>query len=102
MKKAKNFFIKLFYKIGKNRYLLVLVFALFWMTFWDGNNFIYQYQSAQLKNELEAKKAYLKKQIEEIKKDKAYIEGGPKNLEKYAREQYLMKKPGEILFVIEE
>jgi len=81
--------------------LTALVF-LTWLTFFDKNDFLttsaYRYKLHQLR----AEKVYYE---EEIRKNKAYLEHletNPDNLERFAREEYLMKKDNEEIFVIVE
>ncbi|MDR1274420.1 MAG: septum formation initiator family protein, partial [Odoribacteraceae bacterium] len=71
-----------------------------WIAFLDQNNLV---KRAGLRSELRAlerEKAYY---IEKIKEDERKIDelqGDRDKLEKFAREQYLMKRPDEDLFII--
>jgi len=56
------------------------------------------YKLRTLKNE----KEYYQEKIKEVEKDKKELMGNDALLEKFAREKYLMKKPGEDIFIIEE
>lgn len=49
---------------------------------------------------LKKEKAYYQRKIEEDSRKMEELLSNKKNLEKFAREQYLMKKPDEDLFVI--
>ena len=102
MKKKFFLFIKTLPKWIKNRYFLSAIVFLIWMTFFDTSSIIIQ----KNKNE-EIKK--LKKDIEyykqEIKKDKKTIEllstdSLTEELEKYFREQLLLSKKNEEIFII--
>lgn len=56
------------------------------------------YKLRNLKNE----KEYYHEKIKEVEKDKKELMGNDGLLEKFAREKYLMKKPGEDIFIIKE
>lgn len=78
---------------------MTLVLFLVWMTFIDNNDFFRHYgllkRLKAVKTELRAKQEQIddtKRQLKELK--------NKKTLEKFAREEYLFKKPGEEVFVI--
>ena len=56
------------------------------------------YKLRTLKNE----KKYYEEKIKEVEKDKKELMGNEELLEKFAREKYLMKKPGEDIFILEK
>ncbi len=86
----------------KNKYIVVLIIAVVWFLFFDQNNLIQQYRlSRQIKDLKHEKEYYLK----EIARDSANIERlkyDPQELERYAREKYLMKKENEDIFIVKE
>ena len=95
---------KLFFYIRKiaqlllNKYILAMTIFVVWLLFFDKNSIITQWSLRQAIHQLEDEKAYLHKEIEltkEMKKDLS------QNREKYAREKFFMKKPGERVFIIE-
>ena len=49
---------------------------------------------------LEKERDVLKDKIAEVKKERSEVLGSPKLLEKWAREEYLMRRPNEDVFVI--
>lgn len=83
-----------------NKYFLITLGFAVWMLFFDQNS----YETHQMLNKeiekLESNKEFYTK---EIKQDKQVIEDlkNNKKLEKYAREQYKMKKENEDLYLIE-
>ncbi|HEY4784776.1 MAG TPA: septum formation initiator family protein [Bacteroidales bacterium] len=84
----------------KNKFTLTLIVFLGWIVFFDQNNLLERIQNLNQLHQLERDKAYY---IEEIKQDSAKLhelKTDKKNLEKFAREQYLMKKKNEDIFVI--
>jgi cell division protein FtsB len=84
----------------KNKYFATLVVFLFYMAFFDQNDFISLFQIKKELSELETNKEYYKKQIKETEKDLTDLLTNDDNLERYAREKYLMKKENEDIFVI--
>lgn len=84
----------------KNKYLLTFVGFLLWLTFFDKNDFITTSTYRHKLHELQAEKAHYESEIEKSKKDLNELITNRENLEKYAREHYLMKKENEDIFVI--
>ena len=84
----------------KNKYTLIALFFLVWMTFFDRNDFISQYSYRQELKKLESDKEYYQSEIEKNKKEAHELMSDPDNLEKFAREKYLMKKSDEDIFLI--
>lgn len=72
-----------------------------WMTFFDSNDWINRYRMGSKLRALENEQEYYAEKIKEVEKDRKELMGTPELLEKFAREKYLMKKPGEEIFVIE-
>ena len=86
----------------KNKYTLIIIFMLIWMTFFDRNDFISQYSYRQELQKLENDREYYQSEIEKNKKEAHELMSDPDNLEKFAREKYLMKKEDEDIFLIEK
>jgi len=84
----------------RNKYILSILVFIVWMIFFDRNDLISQYSYRQQLNKLQEDKEFYMKEIERNKKDLYYLMSDPANREKYAREQYLMKKDDEELFLI--
>ncbi len=85
----------------KNKYFVTSVIFVFWVTFFDQNKLIDRYRNLRELNQLQKDKEYYINRIEEENRKLNEL-GKGKNLEKFAREQYLMKKPNEDIFVIFE
>ena len=84
----------------KNKYILTLVFFIFWIIFIDDYNLIKQHQLQKNVNELEYQKEYY---ISEINKDSTklyHLQNTKKEQERFAREKFLMKKDNEDVFII--
>ncbi|GGZ61888.1 MULTISPECIES: FtsB family cell division protein [Mesonia] len=91
---------KRWFKIISNKYVLILLVFGIWMLFLDSNSWLVHNELDEELDELNNNKAYYQK---EINKDKAIIEGlnDSSELEKFAREEYFMKREGEEIFIIE-
>ncbi|MBE9468722.1 MAG: septum formation initiator family protein [Bacteroidetes bacterium] len=84
----------------KNKYFLTLIVFFIWLLIFDQNNLIDRANNIHKQSQLEKeKKNYLQK-IEQDEKRMNELKTDKKNLEKFAREQYLMKKDNEDIFVI--
>ena len=86
----------------KNKYFLILIFFLFWLLIFDSNNLIDRYRQMKELRQLRHDKEYYQKKIEQDTRKLKELETGSKNLEKFAREQYLMKKKDEDIFIVTE
>ena len=83
----------------RNKYLIsTLVFG-FWLIFFDQFNLVDRYQSLHVMRQLQRDKAYYEKKIKEDSQQLKELKTNRENLEKFAREQYLMKKDNEDIFV---
>ena len=84
-----------------NKYILVLVLFGAWMTFFDQNNLLSRVQYDQKIRRLNNEIAYYEREIEQSTQKRIELQSSNENLEKFAREQYLMKKANEDIFIIE-
>jgi cell division protein FtsB len=87
-------------KIISNKYVIILVLFIVWMLFFDENSYINHRELNKEIDKLENANEYYKEQIEA---DKKVIDNlnDPDSLEKYAREEYKMKKENEDIYLIE-
>ena len=87
----------------KNFYFLFFLCFVLWMTLIDSNGFINRYRLSDKLSELNSQKEFYVKEIDKVSLDKERFESDQELLEKYAREEYLMKKESEdIFYVIKE
>lgn len=95
-KVTKNIFFKFF----TNIFVMILIPFVIWMVFFDENSYIEHKKFDREIDELESAISFYQKKIEEnnttIKKLQDSLE-----LERFAREQYLMKKKNEDIYIIE-
>ncbi|TXG39012.1 FtsB family cell division protein [Seonamhaeicola maritimus] len=89
-----------FFKPLKNIFILILVAFAVWMLFFDANSWIIHHELNTDIKDLEDEKEYYKKEIEKDNRaiKKLSTEDG---LEKFAREEYYMKRENEEIFIIE-
>ncbi len=87
-------------KILKNKYLISTTAVLVWLLFFDHNDLFSQYDYYKQVVKLREKKTFYIREITQVEKEIQELTSNPTQLEKFAREKYLMKKSNEDLFVI--
>lgn len=92
--------VRFFRILVSNFYLSTGVALLVWMLFFDTNDLINQFKLYRKYTSMKAEKAFYEQKIVEVKKEKEEVFGSPRQVEKYAREKYLMKKPTEDIYLI--
>lgn len=85
-----------------NKYLLVLIIFVVFVVFFDNHNLIKRWRINSNITHLEKEINYYKNEIEENRQKMEELQSSNENLEKFAREQYLMKKENEDIFLIDE
>lgn len=80
--------------------MVTAFFFFVWLLFFDQHDLITQIELKQELNELETTKAYYEEEIEKTEQDLNELLTNDEQLERFAREKYLMKKPNEEIFVI--
>ena len=101
MKKIKNLIASYpFLNFLANRYVLVLLFFIVWMLFFDNYSYL---EHRVLDKEIEEIEDNIQYYKTEIKKDSANIKHlkNDNRVEKYAREKYYMKRDSEDVYIIE-
>lgn len=86
----------------RNFYAVTGISFLIWMTFLDSNDLITRFRMSSKLRSLENEREFYQERISEVEKDKQELTTNKELLEKFAREKYLMKKPKEDIFVIQE
>jgi cell division protein FtsB len=71
-----------------------------WITLLDSNSLIDRYKDMRELHKLKIDMEYYSKKIEDDKQKLHELKTDNHNLEKFAREQYHMKKPDEDLYII--
>jgi cell division protein DivIC len=86
----------------KNKYILTSILFVIWVLFFDQNNLLDRKKYVDEYKQLLKDKEYYLQKIEEDKRRLEELQTNNENLEKFAREQYLMKKDDEEIFIIKE
>ena len=84
----------------RNKYILTVIIFIIWLTLFDSNNLISRYKEMRELHKLKADREYYINRIEVDKRKLHELKTDNNNLEKFAREQYRMKKPDEDLYII--
>lgn len=87
-------------KIVKNKYLIATAAFVALLIFSDKNSVIEQYKLQRQYNKVKTEHRFYQQQIEDAHRQYEELFTNDKNLEKFAREKYLMKKDNEDVFVI--
>lgn len=88
------------FKILRNKWIVASVLFLTWIVFFDENSIVSHQKNKRRLYELNQQEQYYKERIIADKQKLKDLEAGEEKLEKFAREQYFMSKPGEDVFVI--
>ncbi len=91
-KSIRNFFI--------NKYFISLLAVTVWVIFFDKDDVLSQHQLRKKLHQLQEEKTYYHDEITKSGEEIKELKTNPANLEKFAREKYLMKKDNEEIFVI--
>jgi cell division protein FtsB len=73
-----------------------------WISFFDRNDLITQYDRKKELEKLETSKDYYEKEIATTKKELTDLNNNPAILEKLAREKFFLKRPNEEVFIVED
>ncbi len=85
-----------------SKYMLVVIGFLLWMAFMDEDNIYVRYTYGKKIEVLEKEKAKLESEIESDKRKMKELKTNKESLEKFAREEYYMKKDNEVIFIIKD
>ena len=101
MKLPADFFQKL-RKIFLNKYAIVTIVFLGFLTFSGSNSLINRFKRGREIKSLEKEIKFYRSEINENKKKTQEMRSSKESLEKYAREQYYLKKDSEDIYIIKE
>ena len=87
-------------KLFKNFYFLFFLTFLIWMILIDSNGFVNRFKLSNKLDDLENEKNFYLDEIYKISNEKSQFESDKDLFERFAREQYLMKKKSEDIFYI--
>jgi cell division protein DivIC len=83
-----------------NKYFLSLVAFSVWIIFFDQHNLVDRFKSKQHLDQLKKDTVFYQNKIRNDREQMKLLKTNPQNLERFAREKYLMKSPDEEVFVI--
>ena len=86
--------------VFRNKYLLTIIIFFTWLLLLDSNNLIARFKAVRELHQLRRDKEYYINKIESEKTKLKELKTDDENLEKFAREQYRMKKADEDLYII--
>jgi len=86
----------------KNKYIITILIFIVWLLFFDNNNLVDRIKEINHLRQLEKDRKYYLERIDKDSKSLQQLKTNNKNLEKFAREKYLMKKENEDIFVVVE
>jgi len=84
----------------RNKFFLTLIIFILWIVLLDANNLLERYSQVLELRKLRQDREYYLNKIEEDRKKLNELRTDDENLEKFAREQYLMKRKDEDLYII--
>lgn len=87
-------------KFMRSFFFLFTVGFILWMVFVDANDLRSQFRLNQKLRELEAQRGFYEQEIKQVNHDREELLTDDELLEKLARENYLMKRPEEDVYVI--
>ncbi len=89
-----------YFRFLKNKYVLTTIIFFFWLLLFDQNNLL---ERRKLNREYkQLLQEHYQQKIKEDRKRINELKTNDENLEKFAREQYLMKRDNEDIFIIVE
>lgn len=92
--------LKYFRLIFLNKYVIVIVGFLVFVTFFDSHNLIQRWKMNKKLKDLQNEIEYYQQEIKTNKMTIEELQTNDEYLEKFAREKYLMKKENEDIFII--
>ena len=89
-------------RLFKNKFLVATILFIVWMLFFDHNNLFLHLGYRNELSELKENKKYYLEQIDKTRTEVDLIKKDPRWVEKVAREQYLMRRENEDVYLIKE
>jgi cell division protein FtsB len=84
----------------RNKFFLVTLAFVVWMIFFDKNDLFSQYEYRTQVNKLKKERDFYKAQTDQVTKELNELTSNRQQLEKFAREKYLMKKDNEDVYLV--
>lgn len=90
------------WRVLRNKFVLTTLLFFTWLILFDQNSIVDRISLARLNRSLREQKIHYEEQIKDNRQRMEELHGSDEKLEKFAREQYLMKKHDEELFIVIE
>lgn len=84
----------------KNKYILALLFFGIWMIFVDNYDVFTIRKYREKLNKVEQEQVFYEEKIKEAQKAFEELTSNEREMERFARETYFMKRPNEDIFII--
>ncbi|MCL2414344.1 MAG: septum formation initiator family protein [Bacteroidales bacterium] len=91
-----------YFKYLTNKYVITLIVFAVWVTFFGSNNLLSQWKLRQQLKERRAEREYYRREIETNRRNIYFLDNDLEHLERIAREQFLMKRDNEDIFIFIE
>lgn len=86
--------------ILRNKYVISILVFVVWISFFDRNDLFTQWERKKELQKLETSKEYYETEIASTEKELKELQNNPAALEKFARENFYLKRPEEQVFII--
>ncbi|HPS11492.1 MAG TPA: septum formation initiator family protein [Paludibacteraceae bacterium] len=91
-----------FRRLLLNKYVVTLVGFFIFLIFFDNHNLISRWETSRKINSMEKEIKFYQSEIDKNKAKMNEMQTSDESLERYAREQYHLKKDSEDVFIIKE
>jgi len=91
-----------YFKYLTNKYVITLIVFAVWVIFFSPNNLLSQWKLRQQLKEHRAEREYYRTEIERNRQNIYLLDNDLEHLERIAREQFLMKRDNEDIFIFIE
>jgi len=95
----KNILLKI-WGLVKNYYIIATLAFIVWISFFDTDNLVSQYAQRKEMNQLLQQKKFYTSEIQRMKNLSEALTTDMSAMEQYGRENYLMKRPGEDIYLV--
>ena len=85
-----------------NKYVILIIFGVLWLLFFDSYSMMDRLEDGQKCIHLKEEIKHYKNEIKQSQRKMNELESNKDGLERFAREQYLMKREEEDIFIFEE
>ena len=98
---AENFKSHHWWRFLRNKYLLTFLLFALWVIVFDKNNLFNWIEQLKNISQMEAEKTFYRQEIKSTTEKLQELQSNNDSLEKFAREQYFLIRPGEEVFIVE-